>query len=69
MDKRDKNKSQSIQEKMLSNIGDVIVVIDKDGVTRFKSPSVKKHFGWEVDDFIGRDAFEKVHPDDIDQFM
>lgn len=34
-------KSESIKQKMLSNIGDVIVIIDKNGINRYKSPNVK----------------------------
>ncbi|QIA07981.1 PAS domain S-box protein [Draconibacterium halophilum] len=60
-------KSESIQRKMVANIGDVIVIIDKNGINRYKSPNVKRQFGWEVDELVGKSAWEKVHPDHIER--
>ncbi len=51
--------------KMVSNIGDVIVVVDKDGINKYKSPNVEKIFGWKIEDLIGKNTFEVVHPLDL----
>ena len=53
------------QAKMIENISDVIVIIDKDGVNRYKSPNVEKWFGWKPEELIGVNAFDNVHPDDL----
>lgn len=52
---------------MVANIGDVIVIIDHDGNNRYKSPNVEKLFGWKPEELIGNNAFDNVHPDDIEQ--
>jgi PAS domain S-box-containing protein len=52
--------------KMFANIGDVIVIIDQDGITRYKSPNIEKLFGWKPEEVIGRSTFENIHPDDLD---
>lgn len=58
-------RSEIFQTKMLANIGDVIVIIDKDGINRFKSPNVTKLFGWKPDELVGSSAWENVHPEDL----
>ncbi|MFH2064361.1 MAG: PAS domain S-box protein [Pseudomonadota bacterium] len=54
-----------IQRKMFSNIGDVIVIIDKNGVNRYKSPNVEKLFGWKPEELVGASTWDNVHPDDL----
>ncbi len=58
-------KSQAFQSKILANIGDVIVIIDPNGINKFKSPNIEKLFGWKPEEVIGRSAIENVHPDDL----
>ncbi len=52
--------------RMISNIADVIVIIDDDGITRYKSPNASCSFGWTPEDVVGKSAFIHVHPDDLD---
>ena len=52
--------------KMVANIGDVIVIIDQDGINRYKSPNVEKLFGWSPGELVGVGTLENVHPDDLD---
>ncbi len=59
-------KSEALKNKMVSNISDVILIIDPDGTTRYKSPNVEKLFGWTPEELVGRPALENVHPDDLD---
>lgn len=53
-------------QKMISNIRDVIVIIDKDGVNRYKSPNIYDIFGWRPEELVGKNTFENLHPDCID---
>lgn len=57
--------SEEKHAKMVANIGDVIVIIDKDGINRYKSPNIEKWFGWKPEDVVGKKALENVHPDDL----
>lgn len=53
-----------LHRKMVANIGDVIVIIDREGINRYKSETIEKLFGWKPSEAVGRPAIENVHPDD-----
>jgi len=59
-------KSESFQRKMVANIGDVIVIIDQDGINRYKSPNIEKQFDWKPEDVIGHSTLDNVHPEDLE---
>jgi PAS domain S-box-containing protein len=69
---REKEKELALQENeikqktMLANISDVIVIIDKDGINRYKSPNITKWFGWQPEELIGKSTWDNVHPDDLE---
>ena len=44
---------------------DAIVVLSPDAVLTYASPSAEDLLGYKVSDWMGRDALELVHPDDI----
>jgi PAS domain S-box-containing protein len=58
-------RSESMQRKMVANIGDVIAIIDRDGVNRYNSPNIEKLFGWKIEDVVGGSTWELVHPEDL----
>lgn len=49
---------------LLTNINDVIAILDAAGVNRYKSPNAERIFGWKPEQLVGHSAFDKVHPDD-----
>jgi PAS domain S-box-containing protein len=57
-------KSVAFQRKMVAKIQDVIVIIDRDGIVRYKSPNIEPLFGWSPEDIVGDSAWDKIHPDD-----
>lgn len=57
-------RSEAMQKKMVSHIGDVIAIIDEKGVNTYKSPNLEKLFGWKPEELIGQNSFKTVHPDD-----
>ncbi len=57
-------KMEKMLSKMVSNINDVIVIVDENEINRYKSPNVTKIFGWETEELIGKSTWENVHPDD-----
>jgi PAS domain S-box-containing protein len=57
-------KAEALQRKMVANIGDVIVIIDQEGINRYKSPNIEKWFGWKPEDVVGASTLENVHPED-----
>ncbi len=56
--------SEKKHRKLVSNISDVIVILDKDGNITYKSPNIIEHFGWNPDELIGKHGLITVHPDD-----
>lgn len=58
-------RSELKQKTMISNISDVIGIMDADGIITFKSPSIEKWFGWEPEDLVGTFGWSTVHPDDL----
>ena len=51
---------------MISNISDVIGILDYTGRIQYSSPNSEKWFGLESKDLIDKNAFDVVHPDDYD---
>ncbi|MCP3871977.1 MAG: PAS domain S-box protein [Desulfobacteraceae bacterium] len=58
--------SEEKHKAMVTNISDVIGILDAKGIILYKSPNIKKWFGWEPEDLIGTDGFETVHPKDLE---
>jgi PAS domain S-box-containing protein len=58
-------KSEARHGKMVANIGDVIVIIDADGINRYKSPNIERWFGWKPEELVGASTWENVHPEDL----
>jgi PAS domain S-box-containing protein len=52
--------------KMISNIGDVIVIVDENGINRYKSPNIEKLFGWSNEEVVGVSVWENIHPGDLE---
>ncbi|NOX32505.1 MAG: PAS domain S-box protein [Deltaproteobacteria bacterium] len=50
--------------RLVSNISDVIAILDRKGIIRYKSPNIKKQFGWTPGELIGKSGLSIVHPDD-----
>lgn len=57
-------KNEKLLTAMVSNISDVIAIIDQHGINQFKSANVEKWFGWKPDELIGQNTFDNIHPDD-----
>lgn len=58
------NTQRALQSAMVENILDVVMITDKDLSIKYLSPNIRKLFGWEQNVMLGKNAFEKLHPDD-----
>jgi PAS domain S-box-containing protein len=58
--------SEAVKQTMVSNIGDVIVIIDQNEINQYKSPNVTKLFGWKPEELVGKSTFDNVHADDLE---
>lgn len=59
--------SQLRYETLLTEISDMVSVLDADGTIRYQSPSAEKLFGFDSHERTGRSAFERIHPDDLEE--
>jgi PAS domain S-box-containing protein len=50
---------------ILYNSSDVFAVLDEEGIIKFKSDSLKRVFGYNPEELIGREGNTLIHPDDI----
>jgi len=57
--------SEIKQKTMLANISDVIAIINVHGMVSYTSPNIQKWFGWEPAEIIGTDAWQSIHPNDV----
>ncbi len=61
--------SEARHKAMISNISDVISIMDEKGTINYNSPNIERWFGWSPEDLIGKSVFEIVHPDDVVQIQ
>ena len=64
---------QNLSEKrfrsLVQNSFDAVLIIGKDLVIRYATPSVERVFGYLPDDIVGKKFNELVHPDDVPQVL
>ena len=48
---------------------DIITVVNPDATIRYESPAFYRLFGYREEEVLGRNAFEMVHPDDLERTM
>lgn len=51
---------------LVQNSSDMISILSPDGKILFESPSVKNVLGYEIEELVGAQSFEIIHPDDAD---
>jgi|GEM_PF-1477894 len=66
--KRADEKLQQEQERFraLAELSpDIILLVDREGIIIYENPALEKILGYKVEERIGRNMFENVHPDDL----
>ncbi|MBN1624578.1 MAG: PAS domain S-box protein [Clostridia bacterium] len=58
-------KAKNEQNAMLSNISDVVAILDENAIVKYVSPNLEKLFGWYEDDVLGKSAFKYLRQDRI----
>lgn len=54
---------------LIQNASDVITLLEVDGTILYESLSVERTLGYRPEELIGRNAFDYVHPDDLDRTL
>ncbi|MEX2249809.1 MAG: PAS domain S-box protein [Parvibaculum sp.] len=52
---------------LVENAGDILTILDRDGVITYQSPAVREVIGTSEKPLIGHSIFKLVHPDDRDR--
>ena len=58
------NKSEEQYRRLVESVNDVIYEVDAKGAIKFVSPSVNSVLGYTVQEVLGRNIFDFVHPND-----
>ncbi|MBO9681916.1 MAG: PAS domain S-box protein [Flavisolibacter sp.] len=58
-------KSELFYRALIADALDGMLLTDKNGTITFASPSIKNILEYEVDDVVGKNGFEFIHPEDI----
>jgi PAS domain S-box-containing protein len=59
-------RSEAYFRKLTENALDLITILNADGTIRYESRSIQKVLGFKPEEYTGRNAFEFVHPDDLE---
>jgi len=49
---------------MMTNIFDVITILDEHGIVVYMSPNIRSLFGWDSAELLGKSFFTNIHDDD-----
>ncbi len=60
-------RSEAYFHSLIDNSFDIMVALDPDGTIRFESGSMRRTFGYEPGEVLGRCCFDFVHRDDIER--
>ncbi|MCP3995415.1 MAG: PAS domain S-box protein [bacterium] len=62
-------RSRTRLQVILDATNDLILTLDRKGVFRFASPALTNHLGWAVEEVVGREAVEFMHPEDVEHIF
>lgn len=51
---------------LIENVSDIVSILEPTGVIRYESPSIERTLGYTPEELVGRNAFEFVHPEDVE---
>jgi PAS domain S-box-containing protein len=54
---------------LIDNLSDTVIECDSDGNFSYASPQVTDIFGYTPEEIVGQNAFEFIHPDDLEAAM
>jgi len=62
-------KSEAKWRSLIQNSLDIITLLDADGTVQYESPSVEKVVGYKPEELIGKNIFEFIHPEDVENVV
>ena len=52
---------------LVQNGSDIITILDAEGTIQYQSPSIERLLGYSTEDLVGQNAFDYVHPEDLER--
>src|SRR5262249_46476172 len=59
--------SERYFQSLLANALDVVAVLDRDGRVKYASGSLERVLGYGAEEFLGREIYHLVHPDQLER--
>ena len=50
---------------LIENATDIVVIVDKDGIFRYISPSQERIFGYKTEELLGKKCLDYIYPEDV----
>ena len=63
------NREEQMFRAVAEQSSDIIILINKEGIVTYENPAVEKILGYNIDERLGRSAFELIHPDDVESII
>jgi diguanylate cyclase (GGDEF)-like protein/PAS domain S-box-containing protein len=57
--------SETKLKEIVSNISDIIIILNRDGTLKYYSPNLEKIYGWSSSELEGIGFLDFAHPDDV----
>src|SRR5215211_6352402 len=54
---------------LLQHGSGIFTILEADGTISYESPSIERVLGYKPEDLIGKDAFDYVHPEDLERVL
>jgi PAS domain S-box-containing protein len=61
--------SQITLRSLVQYASDIITIMDPNGTIVYQSPAIERLLGYRVEELIGANAFEYIHPEDVDRVL
>ena len=61
--------SENRLRSLVQNGNDIIGIISPDGIYSFVAENIKEHLGYEARELLGKNAFDFIHPDDVENIV
>ncbi len=62
-------RSEEYFRALIENASDIISILNADGTVRYHSPSGERVLGYTMEELVGKNAFEFVHPEDLEKLL
>jgi len=66
---RELRRSEAQFRSIIESATDLVTILDRDGITRYASPSLGAVLGLEAGEMVGRNPIERIHPDDRERVL